>query len=140
MRKKINNFFQLDSQNEKLALLIVALLYLLLFVFRVLSGNFYLLDSYEYLEVAQKMQNLIFFEESGSYTIFSKRPFVYPLFLALTTYLQPIFVLFIQSLAGLFSFILLFRIIKDYGLVPSKSFVLFLALTPSIIIYTQLFM
>ena len=102
MRKKINNFFQLDSQNEKLALLIVALLYLLLFVFRVLSGNFYLVDSYEYLEVAQKMQNLVFFEESGSYTIFSKRPFVYPLFLALTTYLQPIFVLFIQSLAGLF--------------------------------------
>ena len=102
MRKKINNFFQFDSQNEKLALLFVALLYLLLFVFRVLSGNFYLVDSYEYLEVAQKMQNLVFFEESGSYTIFSKRPFVYPLFLALTTYLQPIFVLFIQSLAGLF--------------------------------------
>ncbi len=140
MRKKINNFFQFDSQNEKLTLLFAALFYLLLFVFRLLSGSFYLADSYEYLEVAQKMQNLVFFDESGFYTIFSKRPFVYPLFLALTTYLQPIFVLLIQSLSAFFSFIFLFRIIKDYGLVPSKSFILFFALTPSIVIYTQLFM
>ena len=59
MRKKINNFFQFDSQNEKLTLLFAALFYLLLFVFRLLSGSFYLADSHEYLEVAQKMQNLV---------------------------------------------------------------------------------
>lgn len=137
---KVSKLWQFDSQSEKHIFIGIVSLYIILFIARLISGNFYLADSHEYIAVAKKIQEFTFFEQQNTVTIFAKRPLVYPFFLSLFIQFYPVVVLFIQSVIGCVSFFFLFRVIKDFGGKPNKSFLVFIILTPSVIIYSQLFM
>jgi len=60
--------------------------------------------------------------------------------LSLLIYFHPFFALLAQSIFGCISIVVLFRILNDFGVKPNKSFLAFFVLTPSLVIYTQLFM
>lgn len=137
---KASKLWQFDSQSEKYVFVGIVALYFMLFIARLVSGNFYLVDSYEYIEVAKKIQDFTFIEHQNKFTIFAKRPLVYPLFLSLLVQFYPMVVLLVQSVVGCISFFFLFRGIKAFGGKPNKSFLMFVIFTPSIVIYSQLFM
>lgn len=140
MKPNKKSFFHFESQSEKRIFLIIVSSYLILLSARLISGNFYLFDSYEYIDVAKKIQQFTFIEQGDSYSIFAKRPAVYPLFLSLFIHYHPVIILLTQTVLGCFSTLILIRILKDFDVKPNKWFLAFFILTPSIFVYTHLFM
>ena len=140
MKRNKWTWLHLESKSERRIFLSIIAVYLIFLIARVASGNFYLSDSFEYISVAKKIQSFTFFEQDAAFSIFSKRPMVYPLFLSLLIYFHPFVVLLAQSIIGCISIVVLFRILNDFGVKPNKSFLAFFVLTPSLVIYTQLFM
>jgi hypothetical protein len=140
MKLKTPNFFRFKSQRERCIFLVIAGFYLIFLLARVSSENFYLFDSYEYLDVANNVQQLLFLEQGENFSSFAKRPPVYPIFLSLFLSFHPVIIMAVQSVIGCFSVLILFRILNDFGIKLDNWFLGFLLLTPSVFIYTQLFM
>lgn len=140
MKRNKWTLLHLESKSEKCIFISIIAVYLILLIARVASGNFYLVDSFEYISIAKKIQAFTFFEQDAAFSIFSKRPIVYPLFLSLLIYVHPFVVLLVQSIIGCISVLILFRVLNDFGVKPNKWFLAFFVLTPSLVIYTQLFM
>ena len=128
---------QLNKKEKKVFYSAIAF-FVFFLLFRTLSGDFYLTDSFEYLEAANQIRNI----SSGntSTNLATKRPFVYPLFLSLF-YNSPIIVSVIfQTLIGVFTFFLIFKILNKSEVEIKTSYLWFFLFTPSIFIYTQLIM
>lgn len=116
-------------------------LFILFFLFRILSLPPFLTDSYEYLETATLIRNFEYFNNPNiDHTLLTKRPFVYPLFLAFLVHKNPFVIISIQTLISIISFFILLKVIKNLNIKINNFFVFFLILTPSIYIYTQLLM
>lgn len=105
---------------------------------RLWNGNFYLVDSYEYLEVAKLIIQGDYFTTDN--LIISRRPFVYPLFLSLTSTFNPFVIVFFQSILLFLSFLFLYKIIDFYKIKSENLLLILVLLTPSIFIYSQLVM
>lgn len=128
------------KKNEKQAFYVIIIFYILFLLFRIFSNTFYLVDSYEYLDVAKKIYNLSFLSSKAPDELTTKRPFIYPLFLSLFYGLPILVTILFQTLIGVFSFYLLFKIIKKFEIHIKTKYILFFIFTPSIFIYTQLIM
>ena len=128
------------TKREKRLFLIIGVLYLLFFMARMISNIYFLTDSYEYFEVAKAIRDFTYFESSNHPELFTRRPFLYPLFLSFFVNFSPIFIVVIQTVLGLFNTFILFKIIKQYQIQINNSLLIFFLLTPSIFIYSQLIM
>jgi hypothetical protein len=133
--KQFHNF----SKKEIKIFSAIGILYILFFFLRIISGHYYLPDSYEYLEVAKTINSASYFNTSEA-TFITKRPFVYPFFLSFFIHFPIVLVLFTQTVISLFSVYVFFKILKKLEVKISFSIVLIFLFTPSIFIYTQLLM
>jgi hypothetical protein len=130
MKRKKNNFSK--------SIFTFIIFYTVLLLLRVWNGNFYLVDSYEYIEVAKHIiQGNYFITEDP---IISRRPFVYPLFLALTFTLNPFLIVFFQSILLFLSFYFFYKTIDFYKIKNEYLLLILVLLTPAIFIYSQLVM
>jgi hypothetical protein len=130
MKRKNNNFSK--------SIFTFIIFYTVLLLLRVWNGNFYLVDSYEYIEVAKHIiQGNYFITEDP---IISRRPFVYPLFLALTFTLNPFVIVFFQSILLFLSFYFFYKTIDFYKIKNEYLLLILVLLTPAIFIYSQLVM
>ncbi|HNP33686.1 MAG TPA: hypothetical protein PKN96_10370 [Flavobacterium sp.] len=130
--KRNNTFF-----TAKNALYLIAF-YVVLLVLRMHNGNFYLDDSYDYLQVAQKIANGDFFSTHDE--IVSKRPFLYPLFLLLSFGFNPYVILFLQAVLLFLTFCLFGKILAHFKITATNKLMFLLIVTPSVFIYAQLVM
>jgi hypothetical protein len=130
MKKAINNI--------PLALLLIFAFYVLLLLLRISNGNFYLVDSLEYLEAAKHFLNHGFFTDLSP--IVSKRLFVYPLFLLLSITFNPYVILLFQAVLLYFSFFIFYKIIEHHKVKLNFIATSFIIATPSLFIYSQLVM
>lgn len=130
-------------------LLSIVLLHLCYFVWQVLHGNYFLTDSYEYLNAAANLKS-DFLLYSGDLSkpiiteLLTRRPPVYPLFLAACQMIAPGFVLIIllQNIFSIAGIYLVRKIILILGY-SAKYDILFIALlflTPSQLIYANMIM
>ena len=132
-------FLNQFKQKEKEIFYTIILCFIIFLLFRVLSGNFYLTDSYDYLDVAKKINNLSFFNKTPtSWT--TKRPFVYPLFLAFFYNFTILISIIFQTIIGIYTFFIIFKILKNYHIEIKKAYLWIFIFTPSVYIYTQLIM
>ena len=130
MKRKNNNFSK--------SIFAFIIFYIVLLLLRLWNGNFYLVDSYEYLKVAKLIiQGDYFFTDDP---IISKRPFFYPLFLALTFTLNPFVIVFFQSILLFLSFYFFYKTIDFYKIKNEYLLLALVLLTPAIFIYSQLVM
>ena len=132
--------FKNFSKSENRVLANIGLLYFLFMLFRILSGNYYLPDSYEYLEVAKLINNFTYFENTSEIELTTKRPLVYPFLLSFFVSFPIVLIIGIQTIISLFSVFIFFKILKKLEIKITNLLVLILFLTPSIFIYTQLIM
>lgn len=128
------------NKKEKLTLFAVAFLFCLFFIFRILSQKYFLKDSYEYLEIAKKIATFSFFENDSDPSLTTRRPFFYPLFLALFYNFQVLITLLFQTLFSFLTVVLLFDIVKFFNVTIKPYFIVFFICTPSIFIYSQVVM
>jgi hypothetical protein len=131
------------SQKEKIVFLLSIILFFVFLYLRISSNLFFLDDSYDYLKTANLLNSGKYFSPSDSIAeneLSTKRPFLFPLFLSLFYGFKTQFVLFVQTMFGIFNVYLMFSFLKKLQLNIPYYFVLFLALTPSIFVYHQLLM
>lgn len=128
------------SKKEKQVFTAIGLLYFLFLLFRIISGNYFLPDSYEYLEVAKLINNFSYFTAHSEIELITKRPFIYPFFLSFFVKLSPFLILLFQTLISYFSVYVFFKILKKLKIEITFLLVVLLFLTPSIFIYSQLIM
>ena len=140
MRKVKYRLLNDFNKSEITILNCVPVLFFIFFVFRILSHKYFLADSYEYLDIAKRINQFSIFNSNNALEKVTKRPFCYPLFLALFFNINIIFTLVVQSFIGILNVFLLIKILKQYDVEIKKYFILFLILTPSIFIYSQLIM
>ncbi|MFT4801952.1 MAG: hypothetical protein ACI93N_001727 [Flavobacteriaceae bacterium] len=136
--KEILMFSKKFNQKERGVFYILITFFILFLLFRLISGNFYLADSYEYLDTAKRIQNLSFFNSNTSVPFSTKRPFVYPLFLSIFYNLPVLVSIIFQTLIGIFTFFIILKILKKFNFEIKKSYLWLFLFTPSIYIYTQL--
>lgn len=136
MIKFLNHF----TKKEKKVFYIIILLFIVFLLFRIISNIFHLNDSYEYLDVAKRISDLSYFDSSTPNELKTKRPFVYPLFLATLIRFPIIISLCFQTLAGIISIYFLFKSLKKLGIEIKKNYLWLFIFTPSIFIYTHLVM
>lgn len=129
--KRKNNYFSKS-------IFIFIIFYIVLLLLRVWNGNFYLADSYEYIEVAKLIAQGDYFITDDP--IISRRPFVYPLFLVLTFTLNPFVIVFFQSILLFLSFYFFYKTIDFYKIKNECLLLVLVLLTPAIFIYSQLVM
>lgn len=140
-KSKVMDFnFNSFSNKEKRVLGYISLLYFLFLFFRFLSGNYFLADSYEYLEVAKSINNFTYFENTLNIELTTKRPFIYPFFLSFFLNTSMLFILLIQTIISCFSVFVFFKILKKLEIKISNLLIVILFFTPSIFIYSQLIM
>ena len=108
-------FFNLNafSKKEKRVLAYISLLYFLFLIFRFLSGNYFLADSYEYLEIAKSINNFTYFENTLDVELTTKRPFIYPFFLSV----------FINTVASLRSYVNIYCFFKCHPVLSGQVMV-----------------
>ncbi|MFK5877997.1 MAG: hypothetical protein QM478_00730 [Flavobacteriaceae bacterium] len=128
------------NKKEKIIFYSIVALFVIFLIFRLFSKNLYLSDSYEYLEVAKRIHDLSFFDTNISGPSLSKRTFIYPLFLVFFLNSPIVFTIILQSIIGVITVFLMFKIINRFGLELKPSYLWFFIFTPSIFIYTQLIM
>lgn len=132
MKRKNNSFFTIKN----FVFLFAA--YVILLALRINNGNFFLSDSYEYIEVAQNIANGNFFV--GNNEALSKRPFLYPLFLLLSFGFNPYIIVFLQAILLFLTFFIFGKILDHLKIAADNKLLFLIVLTPSIFIYSQLIM
>ena len=128
------------NSQEKRIFTLIALCYLLFFSLRYISGIYFLSDSYDYLEIAKFIHSFSSFDYQNDAELFTRRPFIYPLFLSPFVFLNTTITILVQTVLSLLNVYLFFKILKHFEIRISNKIVLFLLLTPSIFIYSQLIM
>lgn len=128
------------TKSEKKLFLIIIALSLVFLALRIVSTYYFLVDSYEYFEVAKRIRDYTYFEHSNHPEVLTKRPFVYPFFLSFFINFNPLFIVFIQTILSVFNVFILFKILKHYKVQLTNSLLVMFLFTPSIFIYTQLIM
>jgi hypothetical protein len=128
------------TKSEKKLFLIITFLYFAFFIARMVSNIYFLTDSYEYFEVAKAIRNFTYFESSNHPELFTRRPFLYPLFLSFFVDFSPLIVIIFQTIFSLFNTFILFKIIKQYNIQLTNKLLALFLFTPSIFIYSQLIM
>ena len=132
MKKKNLDFFNSNSW------VLLVVFYLVLLFLRVINGNFLLIDSTEYLEVAKYIMSGEYFSTSDE--IISRRPFLYPFFLLFSISFNPCVIVFFQAILLFLTFRLFDKTVKFYGINWSFTVSFFVISTPAIFIYSQLVM
>jgi hypothetical protein len=138
-----------NSRPNKSFFLAIVLLHLFYFLWQVLHANYLLTDSFEYLQAAANLKS-DFLLYSGDLSkpivteLFTRRPPIYPLFLAACQMISPGFILVIllQNIFSITGIYLVRQIILEYGYSTKYDtlFIVLLAFTPSQFIYTNLIM
>ncbi len=128
------------NSQEKKTFTLIAFCYLLFFVFRYISGIYFLSDSYDYLEIAKFTHSFSSFDYQNDVELFTRRPFIYPLFLSPFVFLNTAVAIFLQTILSLLNVYLFFKILKHFEITINNKTTLFLLLTPSVFIYSQLIM
>jgi 4-amino-4-deoxy-L-arabinose transferase-like glycosyltransferase len=137
------------SKEDKKFLILIVILHLGFFLWQVFQSNFYLKDSYEYLKAAANLRSdhLLYcgdLTKPFNYDLFTRRPPVYPVFLAASQMVSSglIFVLIVQNLLSIFGIYLVRRMLLDFGYSTKYDilFIILLLFTPSQFIYTNLIM
>jgi hypothetical protein len=128
------------TKPEKKLFLIITVMYFVFLIARIISNNYFLADSYEYLEVAKAIQNFSYFEYSKQPELYTKRPFVYPFFLSFLVNFNPLFIVVLQTILSLFNVFVIFKILKHYNIQITNYLLVLFLFTPSVFIYTQLIM
>lgn len=130
-------------------LLSIVFLHLCFFIWQVLHGNFYLTDSYEYLNAAANLKSdfLLYCGDINKPVItelLTRRPPVYPLFLAGCQMISHslILVIFIQNVMSVTGIYLVRQMLLKYGYLVKYDvlFIVLLLLTPSQLIYANMIM
>jgi len=132
--------FNTFSKQEKKILTYIGLLYFLFLLFRIVSGNYFLADSYEYLEVAKLINNFTYFENASNSELSTKRLFIYPFFLSFFVNIPVVFILLIQTIISFFNVFVFFKLLKNLEVKITRLLIFILFFTPSIFIYSQLIM
>ena len=114
------------SKKEKRVLGYISLLYFLFLFFRFISGNYFLADSYEYLEIAKSINNFTYFENTLDVELTTKRPFIYPFFLSFFLNTSILFILLIQTFVSCFSVFVFFKILKKLEIKISNLLIVIL--------------
>lgn len=128
------------NSQEKKTFTLIALCFFLFFILRYFSNIYFLSDSYDYLEIAKFINSFSSFDYSHDAELFTRRPFIYPLFLAPFVAFKPVIIILIQSVLSLINVYLFFKTLIRFKIKINYKIVLFLLLTPSIFIYSQLIM
>lgn len=128
------------NSQEKKTFTLIALCFFLFFILRYFSNIYFLSDSYDYLEIAKFINSFSSFDYSHDAELFTRRPFIYPLFLAPLVAFKPVIIILIQSVLSLINVYLFFKTLIRFKIKINYKIVLFLLLTPSIFIYSQLIM
>lgn len=137
------------SRSNRNFLLFLLFLHFCFFFWQIFHGNFYLKDSYEYLKAAAnlKSDHLLYCGELTkpfNYDLFTRRPPVYPFFLAVCQLVSSnmIFVIIVQNLLSITGIFLFRKMLLDLGYSAKYDilFAILLLLTPSQFIYTNLIM
>ncbi len=130
-------------------LLSIVFLHLCFFIWQILHGNFYLTDSYEYLNAAANLKSdfLLYCGDLNKPIItelLTRRPPVYPLFLAGCQMISHslILVIFLQNVMSVTGIYLVRQILLKYGYLVKYDilFIVLLLLTPSQLIYANMIM
>ena len=129
---------QIDCLKLYKNILFLVVFYMILLLFRLQNGNFYLADSLEYLKVTKHLISGNYFSTIDEVVI--KRPIIYPLFLALTLTQNSFVILFFQAVLLFFTFNIFIKIIKFHKLEFNLLLIIFILCTPAIFIYSQLVM
>ena len=109
----------MNDKKKILVFSIVASLFLLFYFLRIYSGIFKLSDSYEYLSTSELIKSGKYFlpaNDTYNSEIATKRPFLYPLFLLIGFFCNLKFVLFIQTLFGIFNLYLILQCLKKLNI------------------------
>jgi len=133
----------MSNKKETVVFATITFLFLLFYFFRIYSGIYKLADSSEYLSTSELIKSGKYFliiSDPHNAEIATKRPFLYPFFLLINSFSNLKFVLFIQTLFGIFNFYIILRCLKKLNITLPYYSVLIVLLTPSIFIYTQLVM
>lgn len=128
------------NSQEKKTFTLIALCFFLFFLLRYFSKIYFLSDSYDYLEIAKFINSFSSFDYEHDAELFTRRPFIYPLFLAPFVAFKPVIIILIQSVLSLINVYLFFKTLIRFKIKINYKIVLFLLLTPSIFIYSQLIM
>lgn len=118
-------------------------LFCIFLALRILSNLYLLNDSDEYLETAVSLVDGSYFfpvRDVSDAALANKRPFIYPLFLALFLHSNLILIVIVQSIFGMFSIYMILKILKKLKIELSWLLVVFFIFTPSFFIYHQLIM
>lgn len=112
-------------------------------VLRILNGNYFLNDSYEYLKTVELLKSGEYFsstEDISKSILLTQRGLTYPIFLLIFDQLSFNTILIIQTFFGFFNLLLISSIFKKLG--GSNYFYLSLLLffSPAVFIYTHLIM
>ncbi len=130
-------------------LLSIVFLHLCFFIWQILHGNFYLTDSYEYLNTAANLKSdfLLYCGDINKPVVtelLTRRPPVYPLFLAGCQMISHslILVIFLQNVMSVTGIYLVRQILLKYGYLVKYDllFIALLLLTPSQFIYANMIM
>ena len=135
--------FKKLTKKESLSLLVISGTFFIGYIIRMLSGNFRLTDSDEYLYTAEIIKNGEFFCRDLNFEaafLKTRRPFFYPLFLASFGSFNLAVTLFIQTLAGIFNAYVLLQLYKKLGGKMAGHFTFFFIMSFSVFVYTQLIM
>jgi hypothetical protein len=135
--------FEKINRKETRIFLWLSLAFVVFYTIRLFSGIYKLADSDEYFYTADLIANGNYFQRSTAfYDAFLKtrRPFFYPLFLDVFRFAKIEFILFVQTLFGIFNIWLMIQLHKKLNARLSWVFIILVIFTPSIFIYTQLIM
>jgi len=139
----------IKTGKDRFFLLAIVLLHLGYFIWQIIHGNYFLRDSYEYLHAAANLKS-DFLLYSGEITkpiipeLFTRRPPIYPLFLAVCQLISPsmVLVILLQNILSIAGIILVRKIILNYGYSDKYDilFIVLLLLTPAQFIYANMIM
>ena len=139
----------IKTGTSKFFLLSIIFLHLCFFVWQVLHGNYYLTDSFEYLKAAANLKSdfLLYCGDINKPVItelLTRRPPVYPLFLASCQMISNslILVIFLQNVMSITGIYLVRQILLKNGYQAKYDilFIVLLLLTPSQLIYANMIM
>jgi len=139
----------IKAGTNRFFLLSLVFLHLCFFIWQVLHGNYFLTDSFEYLKAAANLKS-DFLLYSGDLNepiiteLFTRRPPLYPLFLATCQIISNslILVIFLQNVLSIAGIYLVRQIILKYGYLVKYDilFIVLLFVTPSQLIYANMIM
>lgn len=110
---------------------------------RILNGNYFLKDSYEYLQTVELLKSCEYFsstEDISKSILLTQRGLTYPIFLLIFNQLSFNAILIIQTIFGFFNIMLISSIFKKLGGINYFYLSLFLFFSPAVFIYTHLIM